>query len=170
MVLLALTTEWPLRRPHDASQSHHSDSELYKAIRNTNVTPTCVCADLAASMRSRWERGLPVQDFIPWLSYPCSAKIHTWGLLFFFFFVCFGWFFFFCSYGAKDTLGRNELNNCSTMSEWCFIWLILMELHLPSSCMKATEVIPVADEDKGFFLPLQGLEAEQAWQSNNKGL
>lgn len=45
-----------------------------------------------------------------------------------------------------------------------------MELHLPSSCMKATEVIPVADEDEGFFLPLQGLEAEQAWQSNNKGL
>lgn len=37
-----------------------------------------------------------------------------------------------------------------------------MEVHLPSSCVKTAEVIPVADEDKGFFLPLQGLEAEQA--------
>lgn len=128
-------------------QSHHGDSELYKAIRNTNVTSyVCVRADLAASMRSRWERGLAVQDFIPWLSCPCSAKIHTWGLLFFFCLVGF--------YGAKGTLGRNKLNNCSTMSEWCFIRFILMELHLPSSCVKTTEVIPVADEDKGFFLPI----------------
>lgn len=29
-----------------------------------------------------------------------------------------------------------------------------MELHLPDSCVKTAEVIPVADEDKGFFLPL----------------
>lgn len=146
MVLLALTTEWPLRWPRDASQSHHSDSELYKAIRNTNVTSyVCVCADLAASVRSRWERGLAVQDFIPWLSCPCSAKIHTRASVLF----LLGWFLW-----SKGYTGQKWTERLLHSS----IWFILMELHLPSSYVKTTEVIPVADE--GFFLPFKG------WRQN----
>jgi len=66
------------------------------------LLPMCVRADLAASMRSRWERGLGVQDFIPWLSYPCSAKIHTSGLP--------GFFCFFCGFFMEQKIHWAEMN------------------------------------------------------------
>lgn len=83
---------------------------------------------------------------------PVLLKSTHQGFWFFvgvFFLVWFGFF-----YGVKDTVSTNELNNCCTANGQCFIWFILMELHLPSSCVRTTEVIPVADEEEGLFLPL----------------
>lgn len=78
---------------------------------------------------------------------PVLLKSHTSGLLFF--------------YGAKDTASRNELNNCSTKNGQRFIWFILMELYLPSSCVNTTEAIPVADEELFYH--------SEGWRQNRDG-
>lgn len=54
MVLLSLTTEWPLRRPHDASQSHHSDSELLQSNKEHYCYFLCVCVQIWLLV---WEAG-----------------------------------------------------------------------------------------------------------------
>lgn len=113
--------------------------------------PMCVRADLAASVRSRWERGLGVQDFVPWLSFPCSAKIpHIRASIFL-------W---------SKRYSEQKWTEQLLHREWTTFYLVHSDGTVPSrlSC----------EHNRGdpcsqwrTLLPFWGLEIEQGWQSNS---